>query len=488
MPRSPGYGVQKYRVTFFNSTTSEESDPTDTLEIAYTYSGQSFPVYRNTYRDGTYRGSDSFRTLDPEKSRDGRCFNSNTGLASPHRSDVVQQATITGFSPSGSGYDTVRLWRLTSTAWRLVKSNTISPGAGYTILDDQGGLTETNDKWRPNGSLPRARTMCSFGGRLVTAYENRITISDFVPQGQDTDPFPRFAPTAIEDSDGWAFDLGPGNYEQIQAAVSGDIVYLLTSHNCYLMSSLSPNTAPYRVFAKGALGRSAAIYVENALIWASNDGVYINSDRYYTNELSQEVRRGYVYWLRPDTNVTLGYQDRKLYIFQDYRYLRYDFVTKRWTRGTLAHKPRYTINFVNPVPQTNEQQLWFVDNNTNLARWQVSAAEDMQIGTTANSGYTVPDWIYGTGYMVNDTKQGIATAFIDTTGDVAFYSYLSSDTSKCRVVPFYAGEATRPISADFAGFKMRFLMRGQRAVNLRRLKIEREALDSTGAYNTGREI
>src|SRR5262249_54954861 len=157
-----------------------------------------------------------------------------------------------------------------------------------------------------------------------------------------------FPAIALEEADGWAFDIAESNAEQVLSLISGDALYVLTNENMFVMNDLSPNSDPVKVFSRGVIGRQASVWAEDALFWVAHDGIYAGVNRTQPKELSQEIRRLFRSWFNPDGTVCLGYQNRKLYALCGTRMLRYDFVKGRWSRHTLAHAHSFTACWRDP--------------------------------------------------------------------------------------------------------------------------------------------
>lgn len=486
IPSAPGYGPQKYRVTFKNSTTGLESDPSDEVEVVFKYADVTIPNYHNVYGNGSSFTDSGQRAIDPDKTNEGREYNVAAGLSKPLRADMSTVASFAGSIPVNCQYpntDSIRLWRLTETGWRLVKSTSFSSGTTYSaILDDQGSKVLTNELWRPNGTLPRLNTLASWGGRLVGGYENRVYISDFIPVSQDANPYPRFAKIAVEDADGWAFDIASSNAEPIQTIVAGDVPYIISNKQCWFMPSLAPDTPPVLITSKGGVGRKSAIYVENTLIWASHDGVYTCGDRVTPEELTKNIRRIYTDWLVPNGECLLAYQNRKLLVIQKTKFLRYDFVTGRWTRGTLSHDTRFACVFVDPPTSAlTGEQLWLLHLTAHLSRWQPDCDEDLKLNDTDYTGTAIPSWVYETGYQVEAYRQTLDHLYIDCSGDVRVRMFLDESEDEYREENFTAGESVSPFSADFTNYKFKVELTGGNTCQLKRAMFERGGLDLENA-------
>lgn len=347
LPSAPGLGEQKYRVTFYNSTSKQESDPTDELAVVYSADGITFPTFHSVYGDRSSFVDGGTKSADLSSMEPARLFNGNGGPAAPDRSEFAPTVSIGGAVPTGCLAplaDKVRLWRLTESGWRLVKEVTNS-GATYSIADDVGGATLSHQSYDPKGSPPAVRAMCAYHGRLITGSENRLTISDYVPAGETTDPFPQFSKIPDQEADGWAFDIAPSNVEQITSLVSGDVLYVLTNENLYLMDDVTPNAIPLKVISRGAVGPLAACWAEGMCFYIGQDGVY-QAARADVTELSQSIRRVFADLFAPDLTACITYRNRKLLLWCGERGLRYDFVTERWTSFEIADRVTHATSWV----------------------------------------------------------------------------------------------------------------------------------------------
>lgn len=477
MPAPPGYGPQSYYVTMYDTATKTESEPCDEVIVNYTYDTVSIPTYHNVYshRDW-FIDTGAQRSLNPEVSNDGRNYNTSHGLENPRRSDLVTVAEFTGTAPSSGTFNRARLWRVTETGRRLVKEVPVTPGGSYTIRDDTGKKPLVNINWIPRGTVPRATSCATFGGRIVTAYENRVTISDYTPV-DDTGTVPRFAKVPVEETDGWSFDIGPTNTDQIQALVSGDSLYILTNEKCYSMPSLEPGSIPVLVFARGCVGRDAAIYVENLLVYASNDGVYVVADRASANELTEGIRNRYIHWLRPTSRTLLCYRDRILYVIQDERCLAFSFLTKRWTQHVFGHAIRGCASYTDPG---GAQRVALCTHNLFVARMMDSATVDEGLSVE------IPSWRYATGYVRDTTKISIPHIQTEGTQPCQVRGYMDRTFTRVRTVDCDKNDDMRPFSADYASRKMRFVLSG--TGDLYRFMVEAEAMETAGARHTGADL
>lgn len=494
IPSNPGVGDQDYYVTFYNSTTKQESEPTDVLTVTFTSDQITIPTYHNVYQNGSSWVDAGTRAVDPSLNNEGRDHNKGSGLASPSRSEFSKIATFSGTIPVSDRFplaDSVRLWRNTENGRRLVSTFTLVGGeTTYTITDTSGKNALSNILWKQTGTYPQANTMCSHAGRLITAFGPRINIGNFLPFGQTTDPFPIFANIPLEDSDGWAFDIADSDAEQVQTVVSGDVVYVLTQSNCWSLPDLTPGSKPYKAHTRGCLGRRAAIYEENALIFCSHDGVYLIADRTSPVDLSQGIRDlGYMQWLAPDKNVSISYQERKLFVNQGNKYLRYDFIDNKWTRGTYGHAgARIFASFADPSPVYRERPMWFAINNSDtscyLARWQADITRDLLIGVDLTTGLALPDWEYSSGYIIDPVKTSVSEMYCDSAGgDIIAYVHINEDKTINRRQLLYPGENVVPGSADMVSFKFKFRLTGGNGASVRRFLFLREGVYTAGGYS-----
>jgi hypothetical protein len=160
-----------------------------------------------------------------------------------------------------------------------VKSQTYTSGTTYSLVDDVGDAALANELYRPWGAGPVVSALGCHSGRLVGGYGNRVYVSDFIPVGQDTDPYPRWANPPVEEADGWAFDIGAAQTEQVLACEAGDVLYILTDVAVRYMPDMSSGAVPVWLWSPGIVGPMASCYAEQRLFWAAHDGIYTTGNR-----------------------------------------------------------------------------------------------------------------------------------------------------------------------------------------------------------------
>lgn len=485
IPSAPGVGPQEYNLTFQNSTTLQESIPTDNLTITYANNTITIPQFHAVV--GHYNGwADKGKmSADPDAMPQGMCYNKGAGLDLPSKYELAAIPTFSGSIPSGDQYpsaDTVRLWRLTQTGWRLVKSVTYSTGVtSYTITDDTGLDTLTHDLYIAGGTAPAMTCLTARAQRLVGANGPTIYISSYVPTAaaDSVGVYPQFPAIPIDDSSGWYFDIAASNAEQIQWLGNGDALYILSNEAAYSMSDLTPNSPPFKIFERGALGRRAACWAEQQLFFASHDGVYAVLNRSQVEELSQGIRRQYMTWLAPDSTTVVAYQARKLYVFCNGKYLRYDFVRQRWTRGTVANTFLHAAGWRDPSGTI--QNMWFLDANRKIQRWQPSDVVGSTNVALDDNGAAIAPWQYWTGFEFTPTKARIRSIFLDTTGPVTLSVHTSMEDLDGRVKEFRKPEHQEPFAADLTAYKFRIQLVGLGGAQVKRLLWERLPVSGEGA-------
>lgn len=470
---SPGLGEQQYRVTFYHSVTKNESDPTDTLLVEFPENALSFTSYRNVYGDkGTFK-EEGTRVIDPERNNEGRDFNKGSGFASPNRGDFTQTPTFTGNIPTGSQYpnsDTVRLWRLTESGWRVVTTKQLVGGeTTYSLTDNKGDSILSGTGWKPNGGLPKLTTLSSWGGRLFGGFQNTLYVSDFVPFGEDTDPYPKFAKLAIEEANGWQAEISPSKTsEEIIACISGDVPYILTNQRVMFLPSLFPTTTPELIYHRGVIGRNAVLYAEASLFWVGSDGVYFSSDRASVTELTVEVRDTFYSWLEPDDTVCMGYKDRKLYVFKGNKFIRYDFVSENWTTGTSNLSISQCLSYKEGV-----DYMLIVTSDGYVGREDISYKKDCY--------KDIGDWDYQTGWLVSPKRVGVESLFFEVNNAPSILTIENEYNDKRSVSVI--GVREEAFSADLAGYKMRLSATGIDDSVLVRLMLEVNVLDEDSDTN-----
>ena len=306
---------------------------------------------------------------------------------------------------------------------------------------------------------------------------------------------PAWPPIATADADGWSYDVYPSSLEQIQCVSGdGDNVYILTQETVYSLADLTPGSTPYLVFRRGALGPHACCYAEDRFFWASCDGVYQAEGVTRVAELTQDIRILYKDWFAPDARVSMAYQSRKLMVFQPQadgttRYLRYDFVTQRWTRGTLADSvfmPAFWMGTLNSTTTTTTftvstiEQLWLLTAAGWLSRWQPGATLDNQ-GSTSPT--TIPNWRFSTGFLLESIPfvvKGLLLDSNETCGVTMAKTVAAANALQARTVtcPPFANidEVWEPGCSDFRAMKMRFELSEPNTTVVNRLMFSMEAI------------
>lgn len=485
IPSAPGVGPQQYNLTFYNSVSKQESTPSDIVTITYASNNIFIPQFHSVRGHYNTFAESGQISANPDTLDKAVCFNKGAGKALPSQYEFASIPTFIGAVPLGDQYssaDTVRLWRLTDTGWRLVKAVTYGAGVStYAITDDQGDSVLTHDLYKPGGTPPRCNAMAARAQRLICAYENRIYISSYIPPGLTFDPFPQFPDIPSLDADGWAFDISPSSFEQVQYLTNGDALYILTNEAAYVMTDLTPNSPPFKAFERGCLGRRAACWAENELFYAAHDGVFSIQNRAYVKELSQSIRRMYTSWLQPDSSCVVSYQGRKLYVWNPTlkRGLRYDFVKSRWTRLTVAHSFQHSVSWRDPGSRI--QNMLFLDATLNLMRWQPADAVGAANVAVTDAGTPIPAWVYATGYDFTPVKARIRKIFMDTTGPAVSLSIHTSADDQGRVKEFRLAEHEEPMFADLTAYKFRLKLVGVGGAQVRRLMWERTPSGGEGA-------
>jgi len=523
----PAPGTVPYYVTYFNSVTGAESALSPVTDVVYNNNSVTFPTYnaaRNHFGGLVYVGNAS---TNPESLSASANFNAGAGLQSPAASDFTSVYTFSGAISSSARYDnadTVRLYRGTPNGISLVGSSVYSPdgtaaaavradgsawttgtgtisdlphnvsywqagGTTWSITDNTGASAAANMIYSPGGPGPRTVTMAAFAGRLIAAYANRLYISSFTPVTAASNLIPEWPPIAVQDANGWSFDITPSPTEQILSVVAGDALYILTNSRVLVLRSLTPGTVPFEVFSRGVIGRHAAIYVEEQLIWAAYDGVYAAQNVTNTSELSQAIRI-YVYeeQFRPDSSVVLGYQLRKLHVFRCVYRLRYDFVTQKWTGpDTLANSIFSAITFVEVSSSGCDlrEQLWALTDDWFVGRFQPFCWKDNQIDEGA--GTAPPPWAYSTGFSrtvkpgyideLSVLASGLVTAKVAKTLEA-----IEPDEARMLVAndQLWRTEVDFSGPTDLRGKKMRVEFSGTNLVTLYSAHIQREEIDARG--------
>jgi hypothetical protein len=313
----------------------------------------------------------------------------------------------------------------------------------------------------------------------VGAYENRVYVSSYQPTSASTTvaPYVQWPDISLLDSDGWSFDISPSNAEQVQMLVDGDGMFILTNEASYVLTSLAPNTEPYRIFGRGPLGRQAACWAEDQLFVASHDSIYVLANRSGTGELSKDVRRMYKEWLNPDSTTTVTYQNRSLYVTCGTKQMRYSFVKQRWTRNTVAHTFLFGVMFRNPSSAI--QNMWHLTGDRKIMRWQPADAVGSTNAATTDDGTTIPSWQYSTGFDFTSIKTRLRSILTDATAPLQVYLHKTIDDTEGQGFELPATEHQTPIPPD-PSYKFRIRLVGLGGGTLKRLMIERDQVQQEG--------
>lgn len=468
-----------YYVDFYNTTSQWASPLSAKITVSITSADAVLPAYPDQYMHSNSFASTSSQ-LDPLNfSGNQRIFMAG---AVPGKDTIGAGVTINGTTPALTGPTTIRLWKETSNGLRLVTTATY-PGAStaYSLTDNGGVSVLAAPRYVSNGSPPRVTALAARAQRLIGGYLNRMYISSFMPTnvydiggGKGPQPFPRFPDVATEEGDGWSFDISPGSDEIILSIVNGDSLYICTNRVIYNMSDMSPNSQVYHVHQRGVVGRRAAIWAEQSLYWCAWDGVYACRNRADVTELSEPIRRHWRDVFKPGADVCMGYKDRKLYVFNGDKYLRYDFVTASWTSGDLSDAPSHTV-----VYSDSGDHLCMFLSNRRVVRWQDDATSDLMFDSTA--GTAIPDWTYSTGYEWIGASTGIRRIVVDASDAVTVTAHKTTDGFAARSVHISSNmqdtEIVRPFAADLKSMKWRWQIAGRNDTRLIRILWEPEVDD-----------
>lgn len=454
-----------YYVTFYDSTSEQESPPTEALVVDITDTDVNGPPpYTNQYLDSDSYNS-SAANMGPLDVANPRIFNrfAIPALPMPTLQTLGALVTVSGnaIAFAGGGSLTARLWKDTENGRRLIDTASVTTGAAYSLVDRGSDSVLAAVKWRPGGPPPQTNALASFAGRLIAGYDNRVYISSFVPPDKTTDPFPQWPPIATEDSDGWSFDIGSSKADQIQSIISGDIVYIITQQNVYGMSDLTPvfdgnADSFFHIFSRGSISKQGPLYAEDTLFVPAWDGVYAFQGRTQPQELTKEIRDDYRTWLAPSSNTFIGYQDRKLFIVNGTKMLRFDFITNTWTRHTLTDTPRYCAVFTNPGE--SKQRFWMLTTGREIQRWDSTYSDD--------DGGVIPNWTYQTGYLVGGKGFRFESIYLDVNGPLELRIYKDATNFRHSMRP--KGEHYYDSPNDFSGYKMSLYFNANRGTTLRR--------------------
>ena len=516
-PTAPEPGPVDYYVVYYNSVTGDSSSLSAPLAITYTSLGVTFAASQiGRWNYNTFQNI-GIRSTNPDSMSVSDLFNKGEGLAYPASTDFAAVYTFTDTIPAGAQFpfaDTVQLYRTTPNGISLVGSSIYttradgsawttgtgtasdfplnysfqtSGGTVWSITDNTGSTAEANPIYQPGGPGPQTTAMTAMADRIVAAYGNTVYISSFTPSSLVGNPVPQWPSIAVESADGWNFNITPAPNEQILDLQVDDpnYLYILTSARVMGMRSLAPNTVPFPVLDKGALGRHGSVVTDSTLWWASYDGLYgaIGSS---WKELTGDVRIYlYIKAFAPNGAVVLGEQSRKLYAFQGRTFIRYDYVTQRWTTGTLADTVDMAISF---KTLGDSEELWFLTASRFVGRMQPNCFRDMQVGTNTATGTQPPDWVFCTGFEFAPQPYIVKGVEVDTTG----LTSISILRTQAGLVPMQArsigpaqpmpnqDETWYPGSGDFAAAKMAVQFSAANGVNLIRAFWERTPIDRKG--------
>lgn len=531
VPTAPEPGTVNYYVTYFNSVTDVESVLSTPLPVVYNNNFVFFPTFpagRWNYNAFQPIGTQS---SNPDKQTVSDEFNKGIGLAHPSASDFASIYTFNGTIPAAAQFpnaDTVRLYRSTAVGISLVGSSVYSTdgtpgnakradgsawttgtgtnsdlpanvtywqaaGTTWSITDNTGGTAASNLVYTAGGPFPPATQMTAYAQRLCIVYQNQVSISSFTPVGTTTNPVPQWPAIALISADGWSYDVSPAPTEVGMAIDgTGDALYIGTSEMVRSMSDVSPDSPPYPIYRRGVIGRQAYGFFEQAFFWASWDGVYMSANQTEPIELSQPIRSYYLNTFVPDATVNVRYQQRKLYVFKGNQFLRFDFVKKRWSTGTIADTVSVSacwsdvLGVSGGITRTVADQLWFIPTSRLIGRWQASCGRDMQIGVNTTTGTPIPAWTYRTGFNFAPSPNVVTGVLLDASDAVQVQIAKVSQP----IVPTSArnlfttdtpglDECWFPGVPDLRGYKMSFQFVGSNTTVLRRAMFEAGLLPGT---------
>lgn len=497
LPSPPVENPGVFYVDLYDPSTGQFSTLTDAVKV--TIPGATLQQYPES-RMGNDVGKSTGGMLGPLDSSNQEIFNtqSPTVMPTPKITDIGSTVTITADAPAFTQTSlTMRLWEDTENGRRLVTSVTgVTSGQTNVSLVAPGGVgVLANQLYIAGGTPPpRATSLTAHAQRLIAIYNQRVYISSYVPTSTPlvSWPYPQWPDIAIEDSDGWSFDIAP-SAEEIGRHVNGrgDALYLITNEAWYLMSDLRPNSPVFQVMRRGTVGPFAVGFFEDRLFVAAWDGVYMGVGRASPIEMTETVKGTYQD-LNPDKNMCLGYCPftRSLYVFQGNQYLRYNFPTTtdpgRWSTGTLPRAVLFAIT-ASRTTTVEKPQFWVLTELREVLRYQPSQVKDAVRGADNTNGVSIPAWVYSTGYDVSHTPQIVNGLMIDATGEVKVTLAKDNDA----LIPDQARQFTVmssadvdevwvPGAADFRGQKMRVQFQAPSNVTLRRAMWERSIIEAKG--------
>src|ERR1700737_4419004 len=307
IPTAPEAGTVNYYVTYFNSVTGVESSLSTPVPVVYNNNGVNFPTFLAAHWNYNNFVSLGTRSSNPDSQTVSDNFNKGIGLAFPAASDFSSVYTFNGTIPAAAQYsnaDTVRLYRSTPNGISLVGSSVYSTdgtavnakradgsawtsgtgtnsdlpanvtywqtaGTAWSITDNTGSTANANKIYTAGGPGPPATQMSAYAGRLAVVFQNQVSISSFTPVGVTTNPIPQWPPVALIPADGWSFDVSPAPTE-IGLCVNGDgdALYIGTSAMVRSMSDVSPDSPPFVLMRRGAIGRRRYGFFERRFFWA----------------------------------------------------------------------------------------------------------------------------------------------------------------------------------------------------------------------------
>ena len=175
VPSAPAPGQVSYYVTFFNSTTGQESVLSAAADVVYSSDGVNPPSFHAARWNHNSFLDQGVKSTNPDSFGSADLWNRGANLSSPSSSEFAAIRTFTGTIPTGAGYpaaDTVRLWRLTSARIRLVTSQTYGSGVtSYTLIDNVGDAALSHALYKAGGTPPPCLAMG--GGQWATDHRGR---------------------------------------------------------------------------------------------------------------------------------------------------------------------------------------------------------------------------------------------------------------------------------------------------------------------------
>lgn len=360
-----------------------------------------------------------------------------------------------------------------------------------SIEDNQGVTILANIPFKPGGTRSQCTAMAARAGRLILGYLNTLYISSFIgAEAGSTDPYPQFPAIALEDADGWNFDIAPGTDEQIVGLVNGDSLYILTNKAVYSMNDLTPNSALYRIYDRGCVSRRGFVYAEDRLFWLSWDGLYMAVNRSLGGELSSSIRRLYRDTFSPGAAACLGYDllTRSLIAINGTKMLRHSFSADQGREWTGLHTLGDTVTHIASwVEIGNTPQFWMLTTSRKIGRLQAAATRDMEVGTDGTTGTAIPDWLYSTGFLFGSSPMVVRGLLVDPDGPVNILMAKTvggvgpEEARELEAIPVGSqDEVWIAASADFRAQKIRFQFGAPNQVTVRRGLFEIETSESRG--------